>query len=703
MKTLSNKTISVSLILCIIFLFSACNKSETSKTVSIESLLTEMTDRTVISEYPEPFFLCKQFSSYDRNSIGPDKDGWFANADYTWFVREENNEGRREFVMLDADGPGAIVRFWMTFAGEGAHDGILRIYIDGNEKPVIEGKAMKIISGGGLVGEPLSSSVSPESDYSRRGHNLYFPIPYSENCKITFENDSISIVGNRRKPSVYYNINYRTYNEGTNVESFSKEALKNAETLLQEVGEKIKKRDRGLEKINLKKHNLDGKISAGSEKLIKIKGKNAIRKLSFKIDADDPQQALRSTVIEMTFDGEKTVWSPLGDFFGTGYMIRPYSTWYNEVRANGTISCFWVMPFKKSCEIKLYNYGTQDVTISQSEIEYSSYKWNNNSMHFGAVWKEYTAIKSAGYSGTGGNDKHEDINYTFLNGEGVYVADAITVFNTVDAWWGEGDEKIYIDGEYLPSHIGTGTEDYFGYAWCRPEKFSHFLIAQPDGSGNFHPGYTLNLRQRILDGIPFTKSLKFDMELWHWVSTTMNYAPISFFYMKPGGKCEVEISVEAVQLPVVRKKTDLIKPVPDEDGIFEGENMVVVECSSGTHEIQSNNTWGWSHNNQLWWMDGKPGDYLILEFQSKEAGDFMLEGNFTKATDYGNFKLEINNKAWNGTFNGYNQNVVLNKINLGKFHLNKGTNKLLIKLAGKNQKAVPRYMVGIDCIKIIQP
>ena len=33
------------------------------------------------------------------------------------------------------------------------------------------------------------------------------------------------------------------------------------------------------------------------------------------------------------------------------------------------------------------------------------------------------------------------------------------------AWFGEGDEKIYIDGETRPSIWGTGTEDYFLSAW----------------------------------------------------------------------------------------------------------------------------------------------------------------------------------------------------------------------------------------------
>lgn len=682
--------------------FSNCQFSKKTKLVSLEFLLNEMTDRTIIAEYPDPFFLNKQFSSYDQNSIGPDKDGWFANHDCSWFIREENNSGRKEYVMFDADGPGAVVRFWMTFAGEGSHDGILRFYIDGAKDPVIEGNAMKIISGGGLVGEPLSSSVSPDCDYNRRGHNLYFPIPYAKNCKITYENDAVIINENTRKPSIYYNINYRTYEENTEVISYSDEELLSVTDLLAEVQNKLESRDRGLSDLNLSKIEFDKILPAGEENKITINGKKAIRKLSFRINAKDREQALRSTVLEIWFDGERKVWSPVGDFFGTGYNIRPFSTWYNEVKADGTMASYWTMPFKKSCEIKLNNYGNQDVTIELGEVEYSSYKWTKNSMFFGAVWHEYTAINSAGSSYVDGDDKHFDINFSSLTGEGVYAGDALTLFNTAYAWWGEGDEKVYVDGEYFPSHIGTGTEDYYGYAWCRPEKFDHFLIAQPDGSGNFEPGFTLNMRYRILDGIPFTKSLKFDMELWHWASTIMNYAPISYWYLKPGGKCNVEISPETVMLPVVKEKTDLIKPVPGEEGVMEGERMIVLESSGGNPTSQSSSMWNWSQGGQLWWMDAKPDDYIILEFIMKEAGEYFLEGNFTKANDYGNFIMEINDDRWNSSFNGYNEKVTTEKIDLGTFKILEGANKIKISLTGKDQKAHPRYMVGIDYIKLVK-
>ena len=50
-------------------------------------------------------------------------------------------------------------------------------------------------------------------------------------------------------------------------------------------------------------------------------------------------------------------------------------------------------------------------------------------------------------------------------GKGHYVGTVLAVRTRSPAWFGEGDEKIYIDGEAKPSIWGTGTEDYFLSAW----------------------------------------------------------------------------------------------------------------------------------------------------------------------------------------------------------------------------------------------
>jgi hypothetical protein len=163
----------------ITFLLSSCK----SETVTMASLLHEMTDRELLTRLPQQPYTLKQFSSYDRRSTAPDEPGWFANDDYTQFIREENN-GRREFVMFDAEGPGAVVRWWMTFAGEGAADGIVRVYIDNNPEPVIEGDILELLSGEMVASEPLAASVSPETEYEQRGHNLYLPYPMENTVKL---------------------------------------------------------------------------------------------------------------------------------------------------------------------------------------------------------------------------------------------------------------------------------------------------------------------------------------------------------------------------------------------------------------------------------------------------------------------------------------------------------------------------------------
>ena len=144
--------------------------------ISLKTLLHEMTDRSALARWPENTYTCKQFSSYDRSSHNmTDKRAWFGNFDQGQFIRQEENGGRTEYVMMDAEGPGAIVRFWMTFSGINRGQGTLRIYIDNEEKPVIEGNVRDILSGLVLCGEALSTSVPDRARMEDRGLTLSLP------------------------------------------------------------------------------------------------------------------------------------------------------------------------------------------------------------------------------------------------------------------------------------------------------------------------------------------------------------------------------------------------------------------------------------------------------------------------------------------------------------------------------------------------
>ena len=345
-------------------------------------------------------------------------------------------------------------------------------------------------------------------------------------------------------------IECRSYPPGTQVETFTMAALRSHADDVRAIGQKLlnprlpRPEDGETTKAEI------GIEPCASALLFSRNGSSgAIRRLRVAIEAEDISQALRSTIIQISFDGEPCVWCPVGEFFGTGYDVFPHTTWLTRVHEVGWMQCQWPMPFANGVEIRLSNLGGQRVDV-RSEIDCGEWRWDNRSMRFHATWRQATAFQS---------DEHVDYNYVTVQGKGVYVGDSLTVFCSRpplwdSTWWGEGDEKIYVDGETFPSHFGTGTEDYYGYAWCRPNFFEMPWHAQPCGRGNKRGGLSVNCRYRLLDAIPFKSALRFDMEIWlpfKDKGQSVNFAPTTFFYAMPGAVVGVKPDPETARLPAV--------------------------------------------------------------------------------------------------------------------------------------------------------
>ncbi|MDR0902256.1 MAG: DUF2961 domain-containing protein [Opitutaceae bacterium] len=692
---MKSKTLVSLLVCCLLAVFTSVRGAE--NVVSIASLLDEMTDRDERARFPEPAFSCVQFSSYDRATVAPDQPGWFANADRSMFLRVEKNKGRREFVMLDAKGPGAVVRFWMTF-GNGDGLGTLRVYIDGDESPAIEGTPFDVLSGGAVTSAPLADSVSKLTEYAKRGHNLYFPIPHAKSCKITYESENLSEDDfGAEKPGterVYYNINHRAYAAGVKVVSYSAAEMRRHAALVTATLQKLSGGNKTLPapKTTLR---LDASLAPGASRSFSVDSPGAIQRLALRLLAENQEQALRSTLLEITFDGEKTVSVPVGDFFGIGHRQIQADTYYTTANPDGLLQAYWVMPFAKNCVITFRNLGAQPVEITSSAADIKDWRWDARSMRFGAGWRQYTKVA------TGPHDKAVDLNFADLRGKGVYVGDGIAIFNTTHRWWGEGDEKIYIDGEKFPSHIGTGTEDYYGYAWSRPEPFTgHPFIAQPVGEGSFAPRLSVNTRYRGLDGIPFNKSLRFDMELWHWSNTRVNFAPFALWYMLPGGKSLAPDNTADAREPVALSRADIIptdlRQVAGGNGLFiEGEDLLVVKTTSGRAASQSLKHVPWSGGSQLFWRDIAPGGRATFSFNSAVAGKFNMTAFLTTARDYGAFIVRLNGKT-------IFPNLKLNAPKLAittapaAVELLKGANTLEVELAAPSAPAPAQTHNGLD-------
>ena len=497
-----------------------------SGAITLQSLLNEMADRDALARFPDPPYTSHQASSCDRRSIAPNKPGWFANNDWSQFIRSERHRDRTEWVMMEADGPGCVTRIW---SGGPKPKGVMRFYLDDTDRPAIEMPAAELIGGKGLVGPPLSQITA-------RGLNLYLPIPYARHCKITY--DGPNFWQTHQEPDqIWYNIEYRSYSTGTETRTFQRDDLKEGGQLVQEVGSALL---HGREMQLPPPETLRQTLKPGKGDQIEFEHGGVVRQIAMTISGQDLAATLRSTILILTFDGEQTVWCPVGDFFGSGVALNPFETHNRTARQNGdlkfggpqSLESRWIMPFQKTCTLRVENLGNEPSKVSVWVFAVSRGTWDDRSMHFHATWHHQYPIQTKQADGT------MDWNYVTIRGKGVYVGDALCVFNPVPDWWGEGDEKIWADGEKFPSHFGTGSEDFYGYAYGDPHLFSHPFHAQTrcDGPGN--QGYTCVTRERSLDAIPFEKSLKVDLEIWHWKATQVGYAATSYWYARPGATAE---------------------------------------------------------------------------------------------------------------------------------------------------------------------
>ncbi|MDR1224105.1 MAG: DUF2961 domain-containing protein [Tannerella sp.] len=516
-----NKVKVYLLLVACLFLFRQFAEAQ-SFDVTFESLLNEMTDRTAIAKKPAYPYKSLQASSYNRASVTPDDpDNWFVNSDNNFDLRKETNRGRSESVLMECEGPGVVTRIWTPFFYFDFNDRKgpdILFYLDGDTCPAIRTNFIALVTGESFISKPFAG-------YTCRAGDLYLPVSFGKSCKITVEGNSF-----------YYIINYRAYDKRVKAETFQPEFVTQYKTLLEKTGSELMnpRPFEGGRKIAFSEW-----IQPDTGTGVPLpKGSSAIYTVEFKLKADDLPQALRSTAVEMLFDGQTTVWCPIGDFFGNVNAVECYTTWEREVRADSTMICRWVMPYRKKGEIRIHNHCDFPVHLTMN-VTVGAWKWTKDSYYFHANWwtdKPYSA-------------QPQDMTFVEVRGEGTYAGDNICVLNPLPWWWGEGDEKVYVDDDFdrnFPSHFGTGTEDYYGWAGglhpTRADEFSTPFLAnirvggERRGFTGDEPhtrGYNICTRSRSLDAIPFTKHFRMDMEAFNGSSgpdAFLQYALTSFWY-----------------------------------------------------------------------------------------------------------------------------------------------------------------------------
>lgn len=258
----------------------------------------------------------------------------------------------------------------------------------------------------------------------------------------------------------------------------------------------------GAENNGAKGHACDDIKAGESVTLLHVEGPGIINRLWFTIDDRSPEM-LRSLKIEMFWDDaiKPAVAAPFGDFFGIG--LGKKTAFENELFADPegrSFNCFIQMPFRKSARVVITNESTKDLKMLFYDINLVRLNhWNDNNLYFHCYWQRDTAT-------TLGKDFEILPKVT---GKGRFLGSNIGVNANPrykDHWWGEGEVKIYTDGDTsLPTLVGSGTEDYIGTAWGQGKFCTRYTGCLISDEANKQWAF---FRYHIIDPIFFTTDLK---------------------------------------------------------------------------------------------------------------------------------------------------------------------------------------------------
>ncbi|HLK16734.1 MAG TPA: glycoside hydrolase family 172 protein [Fimbriimonadaceae bacterium] len=197
-----------------------------------------------------------------------------------------------------------------------------------------------------------------------------------------------------------------------------------------------------------------------------------IRRIWITIDDRSPEM-LRGLRIDGYWDGAATpaLSAPFGDFFGHG--LGEMARFENELFASPegeSFNSFLPMPFKTGMRLVVTNEAPRPVELFFYEVDFTvGDPHGPETLYLHTHWRRESPTT-----------KLRDYEFLpLVEGRGRYVGTHVGVQANTDtyfkSWWGEGEVKIYLDGDReQPTLCGTGTEDYVGTGWGLGEYAHRF-------------------------------------------------------------------------------------------------------------------------------------------------------------------------------------------------------------------------------------
>ncbi|TWT78352.1 hypothetical protein Pla123a_11430 [Posidoniimonas polymericola] len=665
--------------------------------VTTIGLIEEMIDFDRLCETPTHPYKTLQFTSTDRRSRTPGGPDWFANSDgfggapippFEKVLKAPGEDGVGEYLIADVEGPGAIVRTWTADI-----NGRIRVEIDGADEPIFEGPAEQFLHRpyDSFAGQSGIAAATLQGAFYQRDA-AYCPLPFGRRCRIVW-------IGDRNRVHFYY-VQIRKYlSEEVVVEPFRPTDLSESKQRIEQVAAVLKDPDENHRLEGSGTHEIDVRLEPGERRqALLVEGPAALERLTLSVQADNEVDALRQTVMLVSFDGwtNAQVQSPVGDFFAAAPGINPFVSLPFTVRDDGRMTCRYVAPFKESARIEFHNRGDQPVRIL-GNARTRTRRWDDDrSMHFYARWRVLHDIATP---------PPFDVPFLMAMGRGRYVGTASLLMNTArgvhpsGTWWGEGDEKVYVDGDESPSWFGTGSEDYYNYAWSADDIFSFPFAGQPRNDGPANRGFVTNYRFHFLDDQPFNDRLAFTMELLSNHSVEgLSYACQAYHYGRPGMIDDHRpITSEDVRPPRLPAPWTPLAEFGSEDAtFFEPEQLI----SDKAAQLASERGGLWSAGRLLTWRPTAVGDTLRLTFPVQEAAAYEVRVGLAVDARAGMVSAKLDDEPFGfgdpqeALRTAASRRTMLRASASDEVSLSQGDHELVLRYEGNGRGVEP--FVGID-------
>jgi hypothetical protein len=399
-------------------------------------------------------------------------------------------------------------------------------------------------------------------------------------------------------------------------------------------------------------------------------------------------------LLRIYWDGNErpAIEAPVGDFFANCFGRRSEVVSLPVIVEDAdSYNCFWHMPFRKSARIEIENQSDNPIGLLYYNIDWiKKDQLAEDSPYFYAQYRqEYPAQKG------------QDYVVLDTKGKGHYVGTVLGVRTRSPSWFGEGDEKIYIDGEAKPSIWGTGTEDYFLSAWgLKTTSTPYFGVPYFDQWGIIG-GHTSAYRWHVSDPLVFNTGIKVTFEHFGWISPDENpdyksnswnereddYASVAFWY-------QTGTPTFTARAPHAReRKLPSLERLSIRAAEFTGDRH------HGGGSAASQQIDLYADTQLLYKPQQAEGAWLEIPFQVEKNEPLRLLLNATKSYDFGTYQVSLNGVKLGGPRDFYSAKVASEEVHLLDFWPEPGPYTLRLECTGKNAQS-SGYYCGLESVRL---